>query len=169
MKISKRLLTSLLLVAIISSCNLPNKLSLPTQTTTQNLAGTIVAMTLMSNPTQTQVAIIAPTFTVPTVNTIATPTRIPPNTPVWSVYTYTCELASGGGTMTMNLDWTDRSSSEEGYKVYRGEKVIATLAPNSTFYVDTAFVATGKTLSYTVEAFNANWRVSTSTITFGCQ
>jgi hypothetical protein len=71
--------------------------------------------------------------------------------------------------MTMNLAWTDRSNSEEGYKVYRDEQVIATLAPNSIFYVDVAFVATGKTLSYSVEAFNENWQVSTSTITHGCQ
>jgi hypothetical protein len=169
MKIFKRLLISFLLVTVISSCNLPNKLSLPTQTTTQNLAGAIVAMTLMSNPTQTQAAITTPTFTAPTATASPIPTRIPPNTPVWSVYTYTCELASGGGTMTMNLAWTDRSNTEEGYKIYRGEQVIATLTPNSTFYVDTVFVATGKTLSYTVEAFNANWQVSTSTITFGCQ
>jgi hypothetical protein len=32
-----------------------------------------------------------------------------------------------------------------------------------------AFVATGKTLSYSVEAFNANWQASTGTITYGCQ
>jgi len=71
--------------------------------------------------------------------------------------------------MTMNLAWTDHSNSEEGYKVYRDKKVIASLAPNSTFYVDVSFVATGKALSYSVEAFNKDWRVSTSTITHGCQ
>ena len=71
--------------------------------------------------------------------------------------------------MTMNLAWTDHSNSEEGYKVYRDEKVIATLAPNSTVYVDVAFVATGKTLSYSVEAFNKDWHASTSTITHSCQ
>ena len=98
-----------------------------------------------------------------------TPTRIPPNTPVWSAYNYTCELAVGGGTMTMNLGWTDRSDGEESYKVYRDGQVIATLEPNSTFYVDVVFVATGKTLSYSVEAFNENWQASTSTITNGCQ
>ena len=71
--------------------------------------------------------------------------------------------------MTMNLGWTDRSNSEESYKVYRDGQVIATLEPNSTFYVDVFFVATGKTLSYSVEAFNENWQASTSTITNGCQ
>jgi len=71
--------------------------------------------------------------------------------------------------MTMNLGWSDRSNSEEGYNIYRDKLVIATLAPNSTSYVDIAFVATGKTLSYSVEAFNKDWRASTSTITYGCQ
>ena len=96
-------------------------------------------------------------------------TSLPPNVPVLSAYNYTCKLASGGANMTMNLAWTDRSSSEEGYKVYRDGQVIATLAPNSTFYVDTAYVATGKTLSYSVEAFNKDWRLSTNTITYACQ
>ena len=92
-----------------------------------------------------------------------------PNTPTWSVYNYTCELAVGGATMTMNLAWTDRSNNEEGYKVYRDKQVIATLAPNSTTYVDVAFVATGSTLRYSVEAFKKDWRTSTSTISHACQ
>ena len=71
--------------------------------------------------------------------------------------------------MTMNLTWSDRSTSEEGYTVYRDKQVIATLAPNSTNYVDVAFVATGNTLSYFVESFTANWRASSSTLTYGCQ
>ena len=96
-------------------------------------------------------------------------TSIPPGAPAWSVYSYTCELAVGGGTMTMNLAWTDHSDSEEGYRVYRDEKVIATLASDSTVYIDVAFVATDRTLSYSVEAFNKSWRAGTSTITTGCQ
>ena len=120
-------------------------------------------MTLSVNPAETKTVIVTPIYTAPI------STLIPPNTPVWSVYDYTCELAVGGGTMTMNLAWTDRSNSEEGYKVYRDGQVIATLAPNSTFYVDTAYVATGKTLSYSVEAFNQNWRFSTPTVSYGCQ
>ena len=71
--------------------------------------------------------------------------------------------------MTMNLAWNDRSNSEDGYKVYRDQQVIATLPPNSTSHVDVAFVATGKTLSYSVEAFNKDWQVSGNMITYGCQ
>jgi PBP1b-binding outer membrane lipoprotein LpoB len=164
MKTIKLLSISFSLLVLLSSCSV----SRPIQTTDQNPVGFVTAMTLQVNPTQT-LAIITPTRTVSTVIPSPISTLVPPNIPVWSVYNYTCELAVGGGTMTMNLNWTDRSNTEEGYRVYRDDQVIATLAPNSTFYVDVAYVATGKTLSYSVEAFNADWRVSTSTITHGCQ
>jgi hypothetical protein len=169
LKIFKLLSISLSLVAVLSACNLLGISSSPNQTTNQNPAGSVATLPSQVNPIQTQMAIIPPTYTVPVV--IATPmsTPFPPNTPVWSVYKYTCELVDGGGTMTMNLAWTDRSSNEDGYKVYRDKQVIATLAPNATYYVDVAFVATGKTLSYSVEAFNQDWQASSSTITYGCQ
>lgn len=125
----------------------------------------MVAMTMQAYSTPTKLVAAVPVSTI----TKAIPTPIPPNAPIWSTYTYTCKLAAGGGTMTMNLGWTDRSDSEEGYKVYRDGQVIATLEPNSTAYVDVAFVATGKTLSYSVEAFNEDWQASASTITNGCE
>jgi hypothetical protein len=164
LKIFKLLSISLSLTAILISCSLGQ----PTQTAIQNQAVNVANMTLQVNPAQTHMAII-PTYVMPMMIASPMSTRIPPNTPVWSVYNYTCELADGGGNMTMNLGWTDRSTSEESYKVYRDKQLIATLAPNSTFYVDVVFVATGKTVSYSVEAFNTNWQVSTSTITHGCQ
>ena len=69
--------------------------------------------------------------------------------------------------MTMHLAWNDRSNNEEGYEVYRDKQVIATLPPNSTSYLDVAFVVTGKKLSYSVEALNQDWQASTGTITYG--
>ena len=169
MKIFKLLLISISLAILLASCNLPSSSGLPTQTADQNLVGTYVAMTLQFKPTQTKVALITPVNTVPVATVPPITTPIPPNTPAWLAYNYTCKLATGGGTMTMNLAWDDRSNSEEGYKVYRDGQVIATLVPNSAFYVDVAFVATGKTLSYTVEAFTVEWQVSTSTIAYGCE
>lgn len=153
---------SLLLVAVLAACNLPGRSSSPTA---PNRVGFVATTTMQVNPTLNQLGIVTATDTVPSV--IASP--IPPNAPIWSVYNYTCELAAGGGTMTMNLAWTDRSKNEEGYKVYRDGQVIETLAPNSTSFVDVAYVATGKALSYSVEAFTKDWQVSTSTITNACQ
>jgi hypothetical protein len=169
LKIFKLLLISLSLTFILSSC-VPSNLGVPTLTIDKkNQVSTIVAMTMRSQPKQTQIASNTPTNTAPTVTATTIFTSVPPNIPVLSAYNYTCELASGGGNMTMKLAWTDRSSSEESYKVYRDGQVIATLAPNSTAYVDVAYVATGKTLSYSVEAFNKDWQLSTNTITYACQ
>jgi hypothetical protein len=169
LKTFKILSITLLLVAVLSGCNLPGKSSAPIQITNQNPVGSIETVTLQVNPTRTEMVTIIPTYT-PSLTKTSTPfTPIPSNTPTWSVYNYTCELAVGGATMTMNLAWTDRSNSEEGYKVYRDKQVIATLAPNSTTYIDVAFIATGKALSYSVEAFTKDWQLSTSTITYACQ
>lgn len=153
----------LTLAAVLSACNLPGGPSSPTQITGQVPVGSITTLTPQVNPTQIKFVTLTPLATV------ALSTPIPPGAPVWSIYDYTCELAVGGGTMTMNLAWTDHSDSEEGYKVYRDGLVIAMLAPNATFYVDVTFVATGKTVDYSVEAFNQDWRGSTSTLTYGCQ
>jgi hypothetical protein len=169
MKTPTVLLISISLVIILSACNLPSSAGLPTQTADPDLVGTYVAMTMQFIPTQTKMVLVTPvnTVTVATLTPVTTP--VPPNTPAWLAYNYTCKLVTGGGDMTMNLSWVDRSTSEEGYKVYRDGEEIATLAQNSTYYIDTAFVATGKTLSYTVEAFSADWQASTSPITYGCE
>ena len=72
------------------------------------------------NPTQIKFITLTP---------LATVALSTPGAPVWSVYEYTCELAVGGGTMTMNLAWTDHSDNEAGYGVFRDGGVGATLAP----------------------------------------
>ena len=153
-----------MLVTILSSCNLPaagrtNK-EIPTQT---------AGMALQINPIQTIVLTVTPPPDLHLTAATLPPEHIPPNTPVWSVYSYNCELAVGGGTMTMNLGWTDHSDSEESYKVYRDGLVVKTLEPNSTYYVDVSYVASGQTISYSIEAFNKKWQTSTSTIVHGCQ
>lgn len=164
MKTFKLLYTALSLIIILSSCN-----GSPTLANNQNLIGTAVAMTLQVNSISTQKIIATPSHAFPTETDSPMPTPFPPNTPVWSAYTYTCQLITGGGNMTMNLGWTDRSNTEDGYRVYRDKQVIATLTPNSTSYIDVAFVATGKALSYSIEAFGKNWQASGNPITYGCQ
>ena len=157
------------LLTIITACNLPGDSGSFTQTASQNMNGTYAAMTLQVDLTQTKVALVTPLNTAPTATVQSVNTLLPPNTPVWFAYNYTCKLAAGGGDMTMNLSWVDRSTIEEGYKVYRDGQVIATLARNSTSYVDAAFVATGKTVSYMVEAFATDWQANTSVLTYGCE
>jgi hypothetical protein len=163
LKTLKILSVSLLLAIFLASCNLPGS----TATNGKKPMGTFVALTSQVQSTQTEKA-VTPFHTMP-VTASPMSTLGPPDTPVWSVYNYTCEPATGGSTMTMSLVWIDRSDGEESYKVYRDKQLIAILPPNSTAYVDTAFVAMGKTISYSIEAFNNNWQASTSTITHGCQ
>ena len=158
----KILSVSLLLVTFLASCNLPRS----TNANEKDPTRTVVPALLVQS-TQTQ-KVVTPVYTK-LVTASPMPTLSPSDTPVWSVYNYTCELATGGSTMTMNLAWTDRSNGEESYKVYRDMQIIAILPPNSTVYIDTAFVVMGKTLSYSIEAFNNTWQASTSTITHGCQ
>jgi len=169
LKLFKFLSISLALVAVLSACSLQSQSSATTQITGQNPASTEANTILPVIATQTALAAITPTDTQPTA--LASPVRmtIVPNTPTWSVYNYTCALATGGANMTMNLAWKDRSNSEEGYRVYRDKHVIAILPANSTAYVDVVFVATGEKVSYSVEAFNQNWRFSTPTVSYGCQ
>jgi hypothetical protein len=159
---------SLALVVVLSACNLQINSGSAIQTTHQNPAGTDATTTLPVNATRTEMATMTSTYT-PTAAASPVLHTIVPNTPTWSVYNYTCELATGGATMTMNLAWTDRSNSEDGYRVYRDKQVIATLPPNSTAYVDIVFIAAEKTVSYSVEAFSQGWQFSTPTITNGCQ
>lgn len=150
-------------MVMLSSCNLPslNNGEVPSDTAPPAL--------VQSTPTPPHSIMIVPTFITPTMSATLSPTLIPPNIPVWSIYNYTCEPAIGGGNMTMNLNWTDRPTGEESYRVYRDEQLIATLIPNSTSYVDIVFLANGKTVNYSVQAFNKAWQASTSTITNGCQ
>lgn len=170
MKIFKLLLISLSLLVLLVSC-LPASLGVPTLTIAQkNKVGTIVVMTMQFQSRRIQIANSStPTIPAPMETATIISTSIPPNAPVLSAYNYTCEPAPGGANMTMKLAWTDRSSSEESYKVYRDGQVVATLAPDSTSYVDTAYVATGKTLSYSVKALNKDWQLSTNTVTYTCQ
>jgi hypothetical protein len=164
----KNLIQRWISVFFIISLSACSSLAAPGSPTQSPVLNSLVTM-----PTQTAQVDTRPTQAGS--ETLPTPTSTPgvnllvPNTPVWVAYSYTCELATGGGTMTMHLSWADRSNSEDGYEVYRDKQVIATLTPNSTVYVDTVFVAAGKSISYSVEAFNSDWRTSTSIITSSCQ
>ena len=106
---------------------------------------------------------------LPTVTAPPTPTPKPPNPPAWSTYNFTCDFASGGSNITMNLVWTDRTTDEVGYIIYRDGQAIANLGPNSTSYTDVAFVSVGQSVSYKVEVYNKSGTAGSSTISATCQ
>ncbi len=170
MKTIKLLSLFFSLAVVLSACSLPGISSTPAQITNKVPFSSAATMTLNALLTQTHMAMITPIFTTSMVIASPMSTSFPTRTPrSGQPIPIPVNLLYGGGTMTMNLAWADRSNSEDGYKIYRDKQLIASLAPNSTSYVDVAYVATGEKLSYSIEAFNKDWRASGSTITHGCQ
>jgi uncharacterized repeat protein (TIGR01451 family) len=69
-----------------------------------------------------------------------------------------------------NLSWTDNSSNETGFKIYRDSTLITTTAANVTAYSDTS-LACGTSYTYEVRATNASGDstgISASAITAVC-
>lgn len=106
--------------------------------------------------------------TLPLATVPPTPTLQAPGKPTWQNYTYNCTFASGGSNVTVSLIWSDRSSNEDGYNLYRDGELIASLGPDTTTYTDTAFVGAGQSLSYYVEAYNNAGGVQSPVINITC-
>jgi len=104
-----------------------------------------------------------PIATVPPV-----PTAKPPVGPTWKNYNYSCEFAAGGSTATVSLAWSDKSSNENGYNVYRNNELVTSLGADTTSYTDVAFVGAGQSLSYYIEAYNNAAAVPGPVISISC-
>jgi hypothetical protein len=102
---------------------------------------------------------------LPEVTPQATANTSVPNRPGSLFYNYQCTSI----TVTTVLTWADNADNEKGYHVYRLGNLIADLAANSTTYTDTANVASGTQLTYSVEAYNDAGPSAQRTITFTCQ
>lgn len=109
------------------------------------------------------------TWTVPTVAAPPSPSVEPPAAPNWTKYYYSCEYASGGNTVTMEMSWSDWANDETGYRVMRNGEIVVTLPPDSTTYTDIAFLESGKTFDYYIEVFNATGKSQGSTVNASCQ
>ena len=90
-----------------------------------------------------------------------------------SAYAYEYMVSPGGVTAsngTLNsrvrIRWEDRSSREDGFRVYRGEQHIATVAPDMEVYEDLD-AQPGRTYGYGVEAFSEVWGRSQRAYDFG--
>lgn len=104
-------------------------------------------------------------WTVPSVTPPATATASPPEAPSIANWEYLCGL----GNATVNLEWNDRAEDESGYRIYRDDKQVTELPPNSSSFSEVIVVEDGKTITYRIEAFNSAGASSSSTISFSCQ
>lgn len=106
-------------------------------------------------------------WVVPTLTAPPTSTPAAPDAPTGLTYQYACD---GYANITVTLKWTDRSSSEEGFRVLRDGNVIAELPPNTTTYTDTYAAGSPTTkVSYSIVVFQGSLTAQSGTITFSCQ
>lgn len=89
-----------------------------------------------------------PVLFVPTPTPPATPTPEPPAAPGRLVARNGCSST----TRQVSLTWRDNSNNEDGFRVMRDGKVIATIGPNSTSYIDEPGNGAH---TYSIVAFNA--------------
>ena len=73
--------------------------------------------------------------------------------------------ATAQSSSSVSLSWTDASSNETGFKVYRGGSLITTTDANTTSYTDSSGLSASTSYSYYVKATNASGdSAATSTV-----
>ena len=97
-----------------------------------------------------------------------TSTAPAPNAPSFQSWDYTCTYNGANNDLNVTLTWSDKSSNETGYRVFRDGGLIADLSAGSTSYADTFAVNSGQGVGYRVEAYNVTGTASTSTISISC-
>lgn len=81
----------------------------------------------------------------------------PPSRPIQLTYKSSCEAGVG----KIRLSWVDASNNEDGYRIYRNEKLLVELPSNTTSVLD-AVPGAGK-YTYAVVAFNVAGEGSATT------
>ena len=110
-----------------------------------------------------------------------TPTPAEPAAPKGLKGSTTC-TASGTlfvENVHVDLSWTDVATNEDGYRIFRNDKLLATLGANSTSFGDdttlTFLIILGKTpppppsITYGVEAFNGAGKSNRKEVTVTCK
>jgi hypothetical protein len=81
----------------------------------------------------------------------------------------------------VSLTWTDNAPNEDGYRIYRGGNLLATLAANSTSYEDDTTILIlvllgtpnptpkpAPSIKYAIEAFNSSGNSKQRELSIGC-
>ena len=66
---------------------------------------------------------------------------------------------------TQLLPWSD---DESGYRIYRNDKLVTELPPNSTAFSEVIDTEAGENITYRIEVFNEAGASSSSPISFSC-
>ena len=103
---------------------------------------------------------------LPEMTPSASTAGVPPR-PGALYFNFTC--TNSATSVTTDLKWVDNADNEKGYRVYRGETMIADLPANSTTYTDNTTITYGSVLTYYVEAYNDAGASPRRTASFSCQ
>lgn len=80
-------------------------------------------------------------------------------------YSWSCP----GGSLTTQMTWTESSTNQTGFNVYRNGVLIVSLPAGSTSYTDSTIVPVGSSITYGITAFNQNGESSPRSFSFNCQ
>jgi hypothetical protein len=84
-------------------------------------------------------------------------------------YQYDCVYNGIPGNIQVILQWSDRSSNETGFRVYRDGVVVAELTANSITFTEYFTGSTTVPYAYRVSAYNAAGEAMGGTVSFSCQ
>lgn len=84
-------------------------------------------------------------------------------------YQYDCVYNGIPGNIQVLLQWSDRSNSELGFRIYRDGLIVGEVPANTTTYADYFTGSTTVTYTYRVSAYNATGEALGGTISFSCQ
>jgi hypothetical protein len=85
--------------------------------------------------------------------------------PVIDRWTYAC---TGNGRADLTVQWTDRSTSESGYRIYMNGQVLVELPADSNSFSSSVLISAGGTANIYIEAFSTSGSATSSTFNFSC-
>jgi uncharacterized protein YraI len=108
-------------------------------------------------------------WTVPSVTPPPPATAGLPDPPSIANWDFSCSYDSYGPRVTFNLKWSDRAADETGYRIYRNDKLVTELPPDSASFSEIVEVKENQEITYRLEVFNSTGASSASLISFSCQ
>jgi hypothetical protein len=108
-------------------------------------------------------------WTVPTVGAPDIPTETPPFNPVWKKWNYYCTFSANGTSLTMEMEWSDKNTNEDGFRILRDGESIAELGQNFSSFTDTVALENGQSYDYSIEVYRGSTKATSSVVNASCQ